>query len=119
LKLDQLIKTVFAKRFFVKAHKKIPKELLTLRTFRRIDFESKLLSKKPHHPEFNKIISKSFFDQRTVSFNVPAQEILTNDSVTVEVDAVVFYRVSHPMSAVCNVANFSASTKRLAATTLR
>ena len=58
-------------------------------------------------------------DLRTVSFDVPPQEILTKDSVTVAVDAVVFYRISSPLFAVCNVANYAISTKLLASTTLR
>ena len=58
-------------------------------------------------------------DLRTMSFDVPPQEILTKDSVTVAVDAVVYYKISSPLSAVCNVANFAKSTKLLAATTLR
>merc|ERR1719297_423781 len=58
-------------------------------------------------------------DLRTVSFDVPPQEILTKDSVTVAVDAVVYYRISSPMAAVCNVSDFSKSTKLLASTTLR
>lgn len=58
-------------------------------------------------------------DLRTVSFDVPPQEILTKDSVTVAVDAVVYYRVANPMAAVCNVANYSFSTSLLAQTTLR
>ena len=60
-----------------------------------------------------------YTDLRTMSFDVPPQEILTKDSVTVAVDAVVYYRISSPLSAVCNVANFAKSTKLLAATTLR
>merc|ERR1712012_274940 len=58
-------------------------------------------------------------DLRTVSFDVPPQEILTKDSVTVAVDAVVYYKISNPMSAICNVEDYSESTKLLAATTLR
>merc|ERR1719436_843139 len=58
-------------------------------------------------------------DLRTVSFDVPPQEILTKDSVTVAVDAVVYYRISSPMAAVCNVNNAPQSTKLLASTTLR
>ncbi|CAL4112532.1 unnamed protein product [Meganyctiphanes norvegica] len=58
-------------------------------------------------------------DLRTVSFDVPPQEILTKDSVTVAVDAVMYYRVSSPMAAVCNVANYMTSTSLLAQTTLR
>jgi len=58
-------------------------------------------------------------DLRTVSFDVPPQEILTKDSVTVDVDAVVYYNIRNPMAAVCNVSNYSKSTKLLASTTLR
>ena len=46
-------------------------------------------------------------------------QILTKDSVTVAVDAVVYYRIFHPLISVCNVANASQSTKLLAQTTLR
>lgn len=58
-------------------------------------------------------------DLRTVSFDVPPQEILSKDSVTVTVDAVIYYRVNDPMYSICNVSNFSHSTRLLAATTLR
>jgi len=58
-------------------------------------------------------------DLRTVSFDVPPQEILTKDSVTVAVDAVVYYKINSPLAAVCNVNDFAKSTKLLASTTLR
>ncbi|XP_045515959.1 uncharacterized protein LOC123708960 isoform X2 [Pieris brassicae] len=58
-------------------------------------------------------------DLRTVSFDVPPQEVLTRDSVTVAVDAVVYYRIKEPLNAVVRVADYSASTRLLAATTLR
>jgi erythrocyte band 7 integral membrane protein len=58
-------------------------------------------------------------DLRTVSFDVPPQEVLTRDSVTVTVDAVVYFRVRNPTMAVCNVVNFNWSTRLLAQTTLR
>ena len=58
-------------------------------------------------------------DLRTVSFDVPPQEILTKDSVTVAVDAVVYYKISNPMAAVCNVEDYAKSTKLLSSTTLR
>ena len=58
-------------------------------------------------------------DLRTISFDVPPQEILTRDSVTVAVDAVVYYQISSPMSAVINVSDYAQSTKLLASTTLR
>ncbi|XP_069120743.1 band 7 protein AGAP004871-like isoform X2 [Argopecten irradians] len=58
-------------------------------------------------------------DLRTVSFDVPPQEILTKDSVTVSVDAVVYYRVSNPTVSVANVENAHHATRLLAQTTLR
>ncbi|KAK6641710.1 hypothetical protein RUM44_013425 [Polyplax serrata] len=58
-------------------------------------------------------------DLRTVSFDVPPQEVLTKDSVTVTVDAVVYYNIKDPLSAVVQVSNYSHSTQLLAATTLR
>lgn len=58
-------------------------------------------------------------DLRTVSFDVPPQEVLSKDSVTVCVDAVIYYRVREPLAAVVNVNNYSHSTRLLAATTLR
>ena len=58
-------------------------------------------------------------DLRTISFDVPPQEILTKDSVTVAVDAVIYYKINSPMSAVCNVSDYAKSTKLLASTTLR
>lgn len=63
--------------------------------------------------EFKKV------DLRTTAFDVPPQEILTKDSVTVAVDAVVYSRIFDPTMSVCNVENAQYSTKLLAATTLR
>jgi len=58
-------------------------------------------------------------DLRTVSFDVPPQEVLSRDSVTVTVDAVIYYRVSNPTMATNNVEDFNHSTHLLGATTLR
>eukprot|EP00116_Pleurobrachia_bachei_P008622 sb/3468884/ len=58
-------------------------------------------------------------DMRTISFDVPPQEILTKDSVTITVDAVVFFRIQDAVSSVCNVDNVKLATKLLAQTTLR
>lgn len=58
-------------------------------------------------------------DLRTVALDVPPQEVLTKDSVTVSVDAVLYYRIHDPMRAVVRVAQYENSTRLLAATTLR
>ena len=61
----------------------------------------------------------SVVDLRTITFDVPPQEILSKDSVTVAVDAVVYYKIRDPMAAVCNVQDAAKSTRLLASTTLR
>ena len=58
-------------------------------------------------------------DLRTLTFDVPPQEVLTKDSVTVSVDAVVYYRVHNATVSVANVENAHHSTRLLAQTTLR
>ncbi|CAD6189178.1 unnamed protein product [Caenorhabditis auriculariae] len=58
-------------------------------------------------------------DLRVVSYNVPTQEILSRDSVTVSVDAVVYFKISDPITSVVAVENATESTKLLAQTTLR
>ncbi|XP_069674450.1 band 7 protein AGAP004871 isoform X1 [Periplaneta americana] len=58
-------------------------------------------------------------DLRTRTYDVPPQEVLTKDSVTVSVDAVVYYRVSNATISVANVENAHHSTRLLAQTTLR
>lgn len=58
-------------------------------------------------------------DLRTVSFDVPPQEILTRDSVTIAVDAVVYYRVQDATMSIANVENADGATRLLAQTTLR
>ena len=49
----------------------------------------------------------------------PSFQILTKDSVTVNVDAIMYYKVSNATSAISNVDDYSQSTRLLAATTLR
>ena len=58
-------------------------------------------------------------DLRTAVFDVPPQEILTKDSVSASVDAVVYFRISDPTSSVTKVENANVATKLLAQTTLR
>jgi len=61
----------------------------------------------------------STIDLRTITFDVPPQEILTRDSVTITVDAVIYYRIFDPVQSVNKVANAQYSTRLLAATSLR
>lgn len=58
-------------------------------------------------------------DLRVLTYDVPPQEILSKDSVTVSVDAVVYFRTSDPIASVNNVSDAFYSTKLLTQTTLR
>lgn len=59
------------------------------------------------------------FDLRTVTMDVPAQEVITRDNVTVRVNAVSYFRVIDPSSAVNNVTDYIRATSQIAQTTLR
>jgi regulator of protease activity HflC (stomatin/prohibitin superfamily) len=58
-------------------------------------------------------------DLRTVTMDIPAQEVITRDNVTVRVNAVAYFRVLDPNSAVVNVADYIRATSQIAQTTLR
>jgi len=58
-------------------------------------------------------------DLRTVTLDVPAQEAITRDNVTVKVNAVVFFRVVKPTDAIVQVEDFRRATWNISQTTLR
>jgi regulator of protease activity HflC (stomatin/prohibitin superfamily) len=58
-------------------------------------------------------------DLRTVVFEVPPQDVITRDNVSVKVSAVVYFRVIDPEKAIIQVAQFFEATSQLAQTTLR
>jgi regulator of protease activity HflC (stomatin/prohibitin superfamily) len=58
-------------------------------------------------------------DLRVVTLDVPSQEAITKDNVTVKVNAVVFFRVVDPSSAIVKVEDFKRATWNIAQTTLR
>ena len=58
-------------------------------------------------------------DLRTRVFDVPPQDVISRDNVSVKVNAVVYYRVIDPEKAVIQVENFDQATSELAQTTLR
>jgi len=58
-------------------------------------------------------------DLRTVVLDVPPQDIITRDNVSVKVNAVVYFRVVDPGKAIIQVVNFLEATSQLAQTTLR
>jgi len=56
---------------------------------------------------------------RIITMDVPAQEVITKDTVPVKVNAVIYFRVVNPESAVVEVQNFVNATSQIAQTTLR
>ena len=56
---------------------------------------------------------------RLITLDVPPQDVITRDNVSIKVNAVVYYRVMDPNSAVVDVENFAYATSQLAQTTLR
>jgi regulator of protease activity HflC (stomatin/prohibitin superfamily) len=58
-------------------------------------------------------------DLRTVTLDVPTQDVITKDNVSVKVNAVIYFRVLSPQAAIIEVENFLYATSQLAQTTLR
>ena len=58
-------------------------------------------------------------DLRVITLEVPPQEVITLDNVTVKVNAVIFFQVLDPRAAITRVANYQNSTSQIAQTTLR
>lgn len=58
-------------------------------------------------------------DQRVVTLEVPQQEVITADNVTVKVNAVIFFQVVDAQAAITHVYNFMEATSQIAQTTLR
>jgi regulator of protease activity HflC (stomatin/prohibitin superfamily) len=58
-------------------------------------------------------------DLRTVTMDVPPQEVITKDNVTIKVNAVVYFNVMNPVDAVIRIANHLTATSLIAQTTLR
>ncbi|MFN3566221.1 MAG: slipin family protein [Burkholderiaceae bacterium] len=58
-------------------------------------------------------------DLRIVTMDVPAQDVISRDNVSVKVNAVIYFRVVDPQRAIINVENFLVATSQLAQTTLR
>ena len=58
-------------------------------------------------------------DLRTITLNVPPQEVITKDNVPVRVNAVAYFRIVDPSAAIVQVENFMVATSQIAQTTLR
>jgi regulator of protease activity HflC (stomatin/prohibitin superfamily) len=58
-------------------------------------------------------------DLRTLVFDVPSQDVISRDNVSVKVNAVIYFRVIDPQKAIINVETFFDATSQLAQTTLR
>src|SRR5438046_6102282 len=58
-------------------------------------------------------------DLRTVTLNIPPQDVITKDNVPARVNAVAYFRIVEPNAAIVQVENFMAATSQIAQTTLR
>ncbi len=58
-------------------------------------------------------------DQRTITMDIPAQDVITKDNVSIKVNAVLYFRALDPSKAIVQVENFLYATNQLAQTTLR
>jgi regulator of protease activity HflC (stomatin/prohibitin superfamily) len=58
-------------------------------------------------------------DLRTITLNIPPQEVITKDNVPVRVNAVAYFRIIDPNAAIVQVENFMVATSQIAQTTLR
>src|ERR1700748_324469 len=58
-------------------------------------------------------------DLRTITLNIPPQEVITKDNVPVRVNAVAYFRIVKPEDAIGQVENFMVATYQIAQTTLR
>ena len=67
-------------------------------------------------PGIDKIVR---IDMRTITMDVPPQDVITKDNVSIKVNAVIYFRVLDANAAVVNVENYLFATSQLAQTTLR
>ena len=58
-------------------------------------------------------------DLRTITLNIPPQEVITKDNVPVRVNAVAYFRIVEPKNAIVQVENFMVATSQIAQTSLR
>jgi regulator of protease activity HflC (stomatin/prohibitin superfamily) len=58
-------------------------------------------------------------DLRTITLNVPPQEVITKDNVPVRVNAVAYFRIVEPKAAIVQIENFMVATSQISQTTLR
>lgn len=80
---------------------------------------------RPVGPGVVLLVAPPFIDQmvkidmRTVTLDVPPQDVITRDNISVKVNAVLYYRVVDPVKAVLEIEDYSYATSQIAQTTLR
>jgi regulator of protease activity HflC (stomatin/prohibitin superfamily) len=92
---------------------------------RGVVFRLGRVSRKPAGPGLMLLMLPPFIDRmvtvgmRTIALDVPSQDIITRDNVSVKVNAVVYYRVVDPIKAVTEIEDYHYATSQVAQTTLR
>ncbi len=80
---------------------------------------------EPCGPGLRVLIAPPFVDRmvkidlRTITLDVPPQDVITRDNVSIKVNAVVYYRVMDPIRAITEIENYHYATLQMAQTTLR
>ncbi len=92
---------------------------------RGVVFRLGRIIEKPYGPGLVILLAPPFVDRmvkidlRTVALDVPPQDVITRDNVSIKVKAVVYYRVLNPVVAITEIANFQYATAQMAQTMLR
>jgi regulator of protease activity HflC (stomatin/prohibitin superfamily) len=92
---------------------------------RGVKFRLGRLVRKPMGPGIVFVIFPPIFetlvkvDMRTVTLDVPPQDVISRDNISVKVSAVLYYRVVDPLKAVVEIEDFAYATSQIAQTTLR
>jgi regulator of protease activity HflC (stomatin/prohibitin superfamily) len=92
---------------------------------RGVIFRLGRVRKEPMGPGLRLLIAPGLIDRmvkidlRTIALDVPPQDVITLDNVSIKVNAVVYYRVTDPVKAVTEIENFAYATSQMAQTTLR
>jgi regulator of protease activity HflC (stomatin/prohibitin superfamily) len=92
---------------------------------RGVVFRLGRIMKQPYGPGLVILLAPPFIDRmvkmdlRTVTLDVPPQDVITRDNVSIKVNAVVYYRVLDPIKAVTEIEDYHYATSQMAQTTLR
>lgn len=92
---------------------------------RGVVFRLGRLVRQPAGPGVNLLIAPPFVDRmvvidmRTVTLDIPPQDVITRDNISVKVNAVLYFRVVDPIKAVVDIEDYNYATSQISQTTIR